>query len=123
MIIFVGIHNKLGMLPLDSGTKSGKIIDRVINQLEPLECKKTNLCNVEFLPKENEMYKYSRDWHWRINPQLKDIVILLGKIVQKNFYARGLKTIEIVHPAAIYGTGNIEKYIYGTVNKIKNITL
>jgi hypothetical protein len=42
-IIFVGIHNKPGMKPLDSRTKSGKIIDEVIRGLEGRECVKTNL--------------------------------------------------------------------------------
>lgn len=39
-IIFVGIHNKPGMEPLDSRTKSGKIIDEVIAGLEGRECVK-----------------------------------------------------------------------------------
>jgi hypothetical protein len=41
-VIFVGMHNKPGMEPLDSRTKSGKLIDRIINEL-PIDCIKTNL--------------------------------------------------------------------------------
>jgi hypothetical protein len=32
-IIFVGLHNKEHMKPLDSKTKSGKLIDRIIKRL------------------------------------------------------------------------------------------
>ena len=85
-VLFVGMHNKVGMKPLDSKTMSGKMIDAVIKEL-PFKCTKTNLCEVEYLPKDwLEINQHGIDWGEKYKPKENDIVVLLGKWVHDNFF-------------------------------------
>jgi hypothetical protein len=99
-IIFVGIHNKPGMEPLDSRTKSGKIIDEVIAGLDGPECVKTNLFDANELP-EGESLKYlAWDWVNRIKPVHCDVIILLGQGVQAHFVFYSENIVKAAHPAS-----------------------
>ena len=70
-VLFVGMHNKVGMKPLDSKTMSGKMIDAVIKEL-PFKCIKTNLCEVEYFPKDKkEIWAGNLTWNRSMNQQLK----------------------------------------------------
>lgn len=85
-IIFVGVHNKPGMEPLDSRTKSGKIIDEVIAGLPGRECLKTNLYNTIEIPQTKmERLFHATEWRVKINPTYEDITVTLGLHVHFNF--------------------------------------
>jgi hypothetical protein len=100
-IIFVGVHNLPGKTPLDSTTKSGKIIDAVIAGLPGRECVKTNLFDCDKVP---EAYlvrcELILDWIQRVKLGKDDIVILLGGQVIKHF-PKGLPSRNLCwsHPA------------------------
>ncbi len=115
---FVGMHNKPSMTPLDSRTRTGKVIDEIIKGL-PSESIKTNLCEVEYLPKDiAEIEKFSELWHEKYKPQKGDVIILLGRWVNDNFKHKDQKTISLTHPAGIFGTKSKYEYIKNAVGSI-----
>lgn len=117
-VLFVGMHNKPGMKPLDSKTMSGKIIDAVIKEL-PFRCLKTNLCEVEYLPTDfMEINKAGIDWHDKYEPNDNDIIVLLGNWVHKNFWWDRFKIVKLPHPASMMGNVNKEKYVRTAIDKI-----
>lgn len=121
-VIFVGIHNKPGMEPLDSRTKTGMVIDMVIEKLpNSFECVKTNLFYTEYYPKADERERRVGEWRMRLNLSLYGdcLVVLLGKRVQKDFTFK-LNTIAVDHPAFLNGT-RLNNYINALVKTIKNI--
>lgn len=123
-IIFVGIHNKPGMEPLDSRTKSGKIIDEVIKGLEGRECVKTNLFDVDEMPDKKNMLDWDKwvdemvfDWVERTKLYMGDTVVLLGDEVKKYFTIGPLKRkITVPHPASRHIKP--EQYIQSLIDKI-----
>jgi hypothetical protein len=113
-VFFVGMHNKPNLQPLDSSTKSGKLIDVIIRCLSGvIECQKTNLIDLDYLPDNMDVIAaHNGNWHQRSDLNEKSIVILLGKWVQSNFHKNGNYTIiNVPHPASVYGTENRQKYI------------
>lgn len=117
-VYFVGMHNKHGMKPLDSKTITGKIIDDIIKEL-PFDCIKTNLFDGDYLPKDFlEINKAGIDWHEKYNPHEDDIIVLLGKWVQENFWWDRFKIVKIPHPASCMGNVNKERYIKNSIHKI-----
>jgi hypothetical protein len=117
-VIFVGMHNKPGMQPLDSRTMSGKIIDALIEKLNT-ECVKTNLCDVEYMPKDFlEINNHGIAWHERVKPELNDVVVLLGNWVHKNFWHDNLNTVKLKHPASCMGRVNKEEYVKNAISVI-----
>lgn len=118
-VIFVGMHNKTGMQPLDSRTMSGKKIDAIISLLLP-PCIKSNLCECEYLPDNiREIAGWNNAWLEKYKPDDSDIVVLLGRWVHDNFKCKGDFTIvKLPHPASIMGNVNKEKYIQNAINKI-----
>ena len=83
-IIFVGMHNKPGVMPLCTSTKSGKLIRKIYNELpKEIGILKTNLYNIDYYPIQLEKYNLALDWHHRINLEFDDIIILLGAEVHK----------------------------------------
>jgi hypothetical protein len=117
-VLFVGMHNKPGMEPLDSKTMSGKMIDAVIKGL-PFKCTKTNLFEGEYLPKDFlTINQAGIDWHNKYEPQKSDIVVLLGKWVQTNFWHDSFKIINLPHPASCMGNVNKKKYIIDAIERI-----
>jgi len=119
-IIFVGVHNKPGKLPLDSSTKSGKIIDIIAKGLNK-KIEKTNLYNSDYLPTERAEKDYLiEEWFYTTLPTNEDIIILLGCEVQKEFKFELDNIIKLKHPAY---RKNIKKdYITNAVNEIKKLT-
>jgi hypothetical protein len=121
-IIFVGVHNKSDLKPLDSKTKTGKIVDKIINKLpKDYIWVKTNLFNQEYLPLD-DYEKYIEEWYWTNLPTNYDIVILLGKDVQKHFNIELKRIIKVNHPASIYGKEKEGVYInliLKEINKLK----
>jgi len=119
-VFFVGMHNKPGMKPLDSKTMSGKMIGAVLKEL-PFKCIKTNLCEVEYLPTDFlEVNNAGIMWHEKYNPHESDIVVLLGKWVQDNFWHDRFKIIKLPHPASCMGNVNKENYIKNAITKINS---
>lgn len=119
-IIFVGVHNKPGMEPLDSRTKSGKIIDEVANVLRHKggEVKKTNLFDCDTLPEKRHMGEWVLDWIERVSLSRHDIIVLLGDTVKEQFPNLPVKTYSVPHPAS----RRIKKdeYVKDLINKILN---
>lgn len=96
-IVFVGIHNKPGFNPLDSKTKTGKIIDSSIALINyPVE--KLNLFPVDYLPTEKtEINRMIIDFKKQVN--VDNIYVLLGKKVQKYLDGISPNLIFINHPS------------------------
>lgn len=120
-VIFVGIHNKPGLTPLCSSTKTGKLIDRIIENLH-IECVKTNLFNINRLPNNDEVEYLRSEWYWTNLPLPDDIIVLLGKKVQNEFKLHGYSLqnevklkesnfIKLAHPASIYGNRKMDNYV------------
>lgn len=108
---FVGMHNKTGMSALDSKTMTGKVVDKIINNIQ-VECKKTNLFDADYFPKDMEIVKEAASrWHEVHAPKKGDVIVLLGKWVSKNFEKRNYKVIEITHPAGVFGTKDKFNYV------------
>lgn len=121
-IIFVGIHNKPGMKPLDSKTKTGKVIDRIIDQLKPLVCIKSNLFDRDYFPKgREEITKANYRWFFKYRPVINDIIVLLGNWTQMNFISGGARIIKLSHPASFMyrSKEQSERYILNAIEKIK----
>lgn len=117
-IIFVGIHNKPGYTPLDSRTKSGKIIDEVIAGLPGRECVKTNLFDTDKLPEQKYMGEWVLDWIERVRLHHTDTVVLLGDIVQREFPSLPVRIIKAPHPASRHIKR--QEYISNLIQKIIN---
>lgn len=119
-VIFVGMHNKPNMQPLDSRTMTGKVIDKIIEQI-PTECIKTNLCDIDYFPKDFLLINQSGiDWRKRHEPTKADVIVTLGVWVKENFWYDDLNVIHLTHPAGIFGAKNKIDYVNRAVEKIKN---
>ena len=119
-VIFVGMHNKPNKQPLDSSTMTGKVIDRIIEKI-PATCIKTNLCDIDYFPKDKKLiWACNLEWNERQQPTSDTVIVLLGGWVQKNFLLTEAKIIKLNHPAGILGTKNKDEYVSGAVAKIKN---
>ena len=119
-VIFVGMHNKPGKAPLDSTTKSGKLIDRVIEQLPGLTCVKSNLWDLDYFPsKEGFNYK----WASRVEYDSDDVVVCLGQCVIDAFRRGPIPFIHVGHPSAVWGKLAQVDYIQNCRNKILNLKL
>jgi hypothetical protein len=118
-IIFVGMHNKPNKMPLCPSTKTGKIISRIIGELKPIECLRTNLYDIDFYPETQLKWQYARDWIFRINPQPEDIVVLLGQEVHNNYIKSNGIVIKLPHPASNYSKLSIDEYVKRAVREIK----
>ncbi len=117
-IIIVGVHNKVGLKPLCSTTKSGKLIDRIANRLtKPIE--KTNLFNIDYMPIKSEKQKLIDEWFWVNLPAPEDVVVLLGGAVHKDFNCEINNLIKIQHPAAQWSHKSMDDYVSSAVEKIK----
>ena|ERR1035437_9456248 len=119
-IIFVGMHNKPMKMPLCSSTKSGKLVDRIIEALKPIECLKTNLYDVDYFPKREEKFDLARNWHTRIDPESVDVIVLLGAEVHEH-YVKNLfdKVVKIAHPSSKRSHEAMNKYVISAVQEIK----
>ena len=121
-IILVGMHNKPGKMPLCSSTKTGKLLNRILINFRGMEIIKSNLYDIDFLPIYADKRELSIDWHNRINPTPKDIIILLGAEVHKNFIKYlHLNTIKLAHPASKRSHESMDDYVLNAVAEINKI--
>ena len=128
--IFVGIHNKPGKTPLDSSTRSGKVIDAIISGLTEFDCLKTNLHNLEYLPEDSKVHWDDTFTEWRKRAGLKPgqvvgrdvVVVCLGSYTQQMFRRTvGMRNIlKIGHPAVPRSTESMNKYITTAIAKINH---
>ena len=123
-VIFVGVHNKPNKKPLDSSTKTGKLIDRIINKLE---CKviKTNLFDVDYLPKSCDKHYHALNWYKNKDANIDDVFVLLGAEVQKNFYCVSgfQKIVRVHHPASKRSHIAMDEYVIETSKQINSLIL
>jgi hypothetical protein len=118
-IIFVGIHNKPKMKPLDSKTKTGQWVDEVIEQVAPIKCIKSNLYNLYQLPHKEKPKDHYLLWRERVryDPE-KDIVVCLGKIVSHAIEPH-INIISVQHPSSIWSTEKRAHFIKECAMTIK----
>lgn len=117
-VIFVGLHNKTDMKPLDSKSKSGQLIDRIAKPLRhrAIEILKTNLFNVEYVPHNTEREKLAFDWVERVELFKEDTIVLLGAMVHANFPELPLaRVIKIAHPASKRSHKEMNEYVEKTL--------
>ena len=118
-IIFVGLHNKGNLMPLDSSTKTGKLVNRIINGLpKHLEIVKTNLFDVSYLPLGDEVIDLSYEWYWKHLPVDDDIIVLFGGIVHKSFIHNVENLIKVAHPASKWSHQEKDEYVADTITRI-----
>lgn len=92
-VIFVGIHNKPGLPPLCSTTRTGKVIDRVISKLIVKNCERKNIFPVEYMPKRQEAIELTRQFE--IDPDA--LYVGLGKVVCNQLWLLNIKNLVPVH--------------------------
>jgi len=100
IVTFIGIHYKQGMSALDGRTRSGKKIDKVVEQLD-CECVKCNLFQGFELPPDKEEREVQKQMLKTIIHD-QGIFVLLGGDVQKHFpYSEftNAKIIKYRHPS------------------------
>lgn len=122
-VFFVGVHNKKGCVPLDSKTISGKRIDMIIRELYGFECHKTNLFDLEYLPKGFCEKSAVQNWMDRTLVNDKDIVVALGGTVSSafnKFYPGNL--ICRKHPSIVMGSAMERVYVEIGLNEIRNLS-
>lgn len=123
-IIFVGLHNKPHLTPLCGSTKTGKLINRVIKALDTdIEIVKTNLFEVEYMPRRGEFAILKDEWYWSHLPTDDDIIVLLGAMTHKEFDWEGvINVIKVAHPASKRSHIEMDSYVVDTVEKINSLT-
>jgi hypothetical protein len=125
-IFFVGVHNKPDMQPLDSKSRSGKMIDRVISGLQTevglfeAEFIKTNLFNAlqTYGTGKTDGAYYVGQWAKRVDYAQGDIVICCGAIVHSYFQKSAIKFIRIGHPSGVWSKLKQEEYIINACIKV-----
>lgn len=127
-VIFVGVHNKPGMTPLDSKSRSGKLIDRIIRRMEMFEphidysvtCVKTNLFDLEYMPTEFDRVEVLNQWSKRAKCSVGvrgDIIVSLGACVNEVF--RGLSHVHLGHPSGVWSREKKTQYVRRALKKIR----
>ena len=127
-VIFVGIHNKPDCKPLDSKTRSGKLIDRVIADLRRRDpnlgrcCLKTNYFDRVSLPTHCHYKKWRSLFYQRTNSEHAIIYVFLGallKDIQPHSSCLSDGYIYAKHPAAVWSNASQEVYINDIVEGIQ----
>jgi hypothetical protein len=122
-VILVGTHNKPDTNPLCEFTRTGKLLQRVIDTLPDVEFEKTNLYDVDYYPSgQTEKTDLAIDWHWRIRPNdVDDLIILLGAEVCRQFFNKHkYRTLGFTHPSSVRSHDNKDKYVAKMIRSIKN---
>ena len=120
-VIFVGIHNKGELAPLDSSTKSGKLIKRIIDKLpSSFKVEKTNLYNVGYFPAKDELYDLEQEWYWTNLPCHDDIIVLLGNYIHRSFPFDDGIILRVAHPASKRSHKDMDEYADKVSNQIIN---
>lgn len=111
-VIFVGVHNKPGMRPLDSRTRTGKVIDRIVKELpNEFECLRTNLFDQDHWPLDPDQWQAIAHWKERVDPRPSDIIVTLGEFVNEIFRKTRTPSIRVGHPASLWSKEKKEDYI------------
>lgn len=127
-VFFIGVHNKPGLTPLCSSTRSGKVIDQIIEKVNA-KCYKTNFINNTSRPnKMTSLQMVNFGWNWLFRTKYKpgDTVVFLGKWVQEYFPHWLLNDSEIVkvnHPSYPKSKEAIADYIQDTADQINKIVM
>lgn len=130
-IFFVGIHNKPGKAALDSSTKTGRIIDIIITQVQALHTRdkltfhKTNLYNLDYLPIPGKID--GSMWALRVGYGNKpdDCAILLGKecvLRIKGFFSDG-DVLCLGHPGHLPTREQEDQYITNSIDQIRKFLI
>jgi hypothetical protein len=120
-IVFVGLHNKPGLPPLCSTTKTGKIIDIICSHFNGVEFEKKNIFPVEYLPGFYEREKLIDQFEIEENT----FYIGLGKITADSLDGLTSNSNSFYHPSYVLRKGNKYKkeYIWNVVNFIELLLL
>lgn len=118
-VLFVGINNKKGILPLATETVTGNIIDRIAYYFDV--SLKTNLCPFEIKgkhPNESEIKEGFELLKKLIAKENPDRIVSLGKLVAENI--EEFKAIKIKHPSYANRQGKkyVDNYVINSVEKI-----
>lgn len=127
-VIFVGVHNKPGMTPLDSKSRSGKLIDRIIRRLEVFEphvdyqvtCVKSNLFDLDYLPVIYDRSVILNKWSQRAKCSMGrgDVVVTLGACVHSVFKSY-CHPINLGHPSGVWAKDKQIRYVRRALKKIR----
>lgn len=121
-IIFVGLHSKPHKTPLCGSTKTGKLINRIINVLNTdIKILKTNLFEVEYMPHRREYSQLRHEWYDTHLPTNDDIIVLLGALTHKEFNYDFGRIIKIAHPASKRSHIDMDAYVEDTAKKIRTL--
>lgn len=129
-IVFVGVHNKPRMEPLDSRTRTGKVVDRIITRIMEVEpeitrCLKTNLYNIDYFPERRTRavdIEWVHDWMERIMWTETDTIVTLGHCVNECFRWAKVPSVKVCHPAAVWSIEGRQKYVDHTYQMIREAT-
>lgn len=118
MILFVGINNKKDKKPLQTGTKTGNIIDMISEYFQEHVILKTNLCNFEIegkFPNKSEIILGKEKIKKLIKEEKPNVIVCLGNLVFEN--CKEFKNaIKIKHPGYILRNGkSINQYVKESV--------
>lgn len=129
-IIFIGLSNKVNKTPLSSGTISGDLIDKIINNLK-FQCIKTNLVNFAPIDKNGklrypnieEKNKGFETLEITLENNSPYIAVCLGRGVSDYLNNKVDNILSIKHPAyiAVYNRKDISIYINDVVDRINSI--
>jgi hypothetical protein len=131
-IYFVGIHNKPGMFPLDSKSRSGKIIDRLIINFPDRQCIKSNVFNIDYMPTERKPeldIQWVENWIDRLQYKHGDIVVCLGQMVVNTFdlwrktkcpASKRPHLVKAGHPSAVWSHEKQIDYIKTITERIND---
>ncbi len=129
-IIFVGLSNKINCEPLDSSTKTGVLVDEIIDCLE-CNCIKANLINFAPIDKNNKL-RYPnnaeievgfREFEKLLVISDRYVIVGLGDIVCKYLDNKVNNLVKIKHPSYIvtYKKQLKNDYIRESVCEIEKI--
>lgn len=118
------MNNKPGFAPLDSKSRSGKLIDRVISALQTelnlfgADFLKSNLYDLDYFPYDEPAFNY--EWANRVEYNgYNDLIIALGACVQERFKKSPFQYLSIGHPSAVWSHEKQAAYIDRAVSKVK----
>lgn len=116
-IVFVGICNKEGYMPLDSRSRSGAVIERVIKGIS-IPCEKTNLFHGYFVPQVD----FRKAAIKRFKIEENAFYIGLGKIVEESLQHIGPNKFKAFrHPGWVLRNGMVEPYVKHMIVEINGI--
>lgn len=112
-------------MPLDSKSRSGKLIDRIIRRLEMFEphvdysvtCDKSNLFDLEYMPTVYDRVDALTEWANRVSRANGDVIVSLGRCVNEVFGS--LSDIHLGHPSGVWSREKKNQYVRRALKKIR----